>query len=75
MNNVGPQTAFPVPEGILNYHGINWIAISLWAMDANGAHLTEFKLEVTNRTVPIQTGYKSVDLSPMPAWKKRNGAY
>lgn len=24
MNNLGPQTTFPVPEGILDYNGINF---------------------------------------------------
>ncbi|KAH9919182.1 uncharacterized protein BXZ73DRAFT_105011 [Epithele typhae] len=29
--NVGPQTRFPVPQGILNYNGKNTVAIALWA--------------------------------------------
>ncbi|KAJ7758802.1 glycoside hydrolase superfamily [Mycena maculata] len=33
--NLGPQTAFPVHEGILNYHGENTVVLSLWAL-ANG---------------------------------------
>ncbi|KAF7353098.1 Beta-galactosidase [Mycena venus] len=34
VNNIGPQTSFPVPQGILNYNGVNTLGISLWAADA-----------------------------------------
>ncbi|KAK5021119.1 hypothetical protein LTR60_000118, partial [Cryomyces antarcticus] len=37
VHNIGPQDAFPVPEGIFNYHGSNYVAMSLWALDAGGA--------------------------------------
>ncbi|TRM62987.1 glycoside hydrolase superfamily [Schizophyllum amplum] len=30
--NLGPQTAFPVHEGILNYRGSNTLALSLWSL-------------------------------------------
>ncbi|KAJ6610612.1 glycoside hydrolase family 35 protein [Mycena sp. CBHHK59/15] len=30
--NIGPQTAFPVHEGILDYHGENTVVLSLWAL-------------------------------------------
>ncbi|EJC98868.1 glycoside hydrolase family 35 protein [Fomitiporia mediterranea MF3/22] len=30
--NLGPQAAFPVHEGILNYSGMNTVAIALWSM-------------------------------------------
>ncbi|KAF7375372.1 hypothetical protein MSAN_00424700 [Mycena sanguinolenta] len=32
--NLGPQAEFPVPEGILNYHGENTVAVALWSMEA-----------------------------------------
>ncbi|EPQ50957.1 glycoside hydrolase family 35 protein [Gloeophyllum trabeum ATCC 11539] len=31
--NLGPQTKFPVQEGILNYKGTNTVAVALWAME------------------------------------------
>ncbi|KAI0070921.1 hypothetical protein K474DRAFT_1669569 [Panus rudis PR-1116 ss-1] len=31
--NVGPQTKFPVPQGILDYSGKNTVAVALWALD------------------------------------------
>ena len=72
VNNIGPQTSFPVPEGILNYHGINYIALSLWAFNASGAKVEEVEL---HPTALIQSGYGPVELSPMPAYTPRPGAY
>ncbi|RDX44153.1 hypothetical protein OH76DRAFT_1487358 [Lentinus brumalis] len=31
--NVGPQTRFPVPPGILDYSGKNTVAVALWALE------------------------------------------
>ncbi|PIL34810.1 hypothetical protein GSI_02597 [Ganoderma sinense ZZ0214-1] len=31
--NVGPQTRFPVPQGILDYNGLNTVAVAVWALD------------------------------------------
>jgi hypothetical protein len=72
VHNIGPQGSFPVPEGILNYHGRNWLAVSLWALDAGGAKIDG--LELVAGTV-VQTARGPVALSPMPAWKQRAGAY
>ncbi|KAF8551280.1 glycoside hydrolase family 35 protein [Imleria badia] len=32
--NLGPQYKFPVQQGILNYNGINTVAVALWAMES-----------------------------------------
>lgn len=72
VNNIGPQTSFPVPEGILNYRGINYLALSLWALDAKGATIPDLKLVAS---AVIQSGYGPVELSPMPPYKPRVGAY
>ncbi|PPQ84848.1 hypothetical protein CVT26_011759, partial [Gymnopilus dilepis] len=32
IGGLGPQSKFPVHEGILNYHGKNTVAIALWSM-------------------------------------------
>jgi len=32
VGNLGPQSKFPVHEGILNYRGLNTVAVALWAM-------------------------------------------
>ncbi|KAL8702848.1 MAG: hypothetical protein Q9201_003988 [Fulgogasparrea decipioides] len=72
VNNIGPQTLFPVPEGILNYHGMNYVALSLWALGARGAKIEELQLV---STAVIQSGYGAVEVSPMPAYTERMGAY
>ncbi|KAH9480337.1 putative beta-galactosidase C [Psilocybe cubensis] len=33
--NLGPQSKFPVHEGILDYQGENTVAVALWAMEPN----------------------------------------
>lgn len=71
VNNIGPQTAFPVPEGILDYHGMNYVALSLWAMEEGGAKI-EIELVAT---AAIQTMYKEVEMAPVPGWERREGAY
>lgn len=58
--------------GILNYHGTNWIAVELWAQEAGGAHLTDFKL--THGT-PVWTSSKTPEQAPTPDYRKREGAY
>lgn len=74
VDNLGPQTAYPVPEGILNYEGINDVALTLWALEEKGASIGDLQLVPQ---MPVQSGYfaERIPLSPQPAWKKREGAY
>lgn len=72
VNNIGPQTAFPVPEGILNYRGMNFIALSLWAQDVEGNRLANLRLVPT---AFIQSGYGPINPAPQPMWGERTGAY
>ena len=72
VNNIGPQTSYPVPEGILNYNGENWVAVTLWALDEGGASVQGLDLVAGH---PVMSGRGSVRNSPMPAWKQRVGAY
>lgn len=74
VNNVGPQTSYPVPEGILNYNGENWIAVSLWSTDANGGGASLGGLELGTDAV-VESAYRKPALSPQPAWSQRAGAY
>ena len=71
INNIGPQTSFPVPQGILNYHGTNWLAVSLWAQQVGGAKLDSF---VLYNTTPLITALR-VENVEMPEYSKRNNAY
>lgn len=54
MNNIGPQVSFPVPEGILNYDGQNYLALTLWSLEPSGAKIAGLSLEMGT---PVQTGY------------------
>ena len=72
VSNIGPQTRFPVPEGILNYQGENWIGLAVWALENGGARLPEFQL---NAGVPVLTGREAVEVVNSPAWAARKAAY
>lgn len=72
INHIGPQTRFPVPQGILNYQGTNWIAVSLWAQQPGGAKLDQ--LELVAET-PVMTGMAGIQLVSQPSYSKRPGAY
>ncbi|KAE8151998.1 putative beta-galactosidase A [Aspergillus avenaceus] len=67
VGNVGPQTSFPVPEGILNYRGTNYIALSLWGLE-EGAKLSSFELSYTT---PVLTGYGEVEAPEQPRYERR----
>lgn len=58
--------------GILNYYGKNWVAVEIWAQQANGAHLTNFSLTAGT---PVFTSLKQPAMAPMPSYIKRGGAY
>jgi hypothetical protein len=72
VNNLGPQTSFPVPEGILNYNGKNTVALTLWSLDPTGAKLKGFQLVPHT---PIKSGYVKPGLVAAPAWSLRKEAY
>lgn len=72
-SNVGPQTEFPITEGVLNYNGENWLGITLWALDSDGASIPN--LNWTIGATPVRTGREAVTLVDAPAWTERPGAY
>jgi hypothetical protein len=72
IQNLGPQTEFPVPEGILNYNGDNWIGVSVWALDDAGAKVPG--LSLSSRS-PVLTSRQAVKLVDGPVYSKRNNAY
>lgn len=71
INNIGPQQSFPVPEGILNYNGKNWVALTLWAQDPEGANLMD--LVLVHETPVIST--LEVEPAPQPVYSPRPRAY
>ncbi|CAK5262479.1 unnamed protein product [Mycena citricolor] len=72
ISNLGPQTTFPVPQGILNYNGENTLAVSIWALEAQGGHLDSLELQITARA---QSSMEPVVNQPLTAWTKRAGAF
>lgn len=70
MHNIGPQTKFPIPKGIFNYYGSNYIAITLWALEKGGAKVE--RLELAADAV-IQTGFGGVETVEGQKWVKRKG--
>ncbi|KAF7331749.1 Beta-galactosidase [Mycena kentingensis (nom. inval.)] len=71
VNNIGPQTSFPVPQGILNYNGQNTLAVSLWALDKPGAKLDSFNLQLTRQ---IESSIKVIN-QPFSPWSPRANAF
>src|SRR4051812_2003902 len=65
VNRLGPQHAFPVPEGILNHEGENFISLTVWAQDKLGAALGGLELVPTSA---IKSGYSRPQPAPQPTW-------
>ncbi|KXN92303.1 putative beta-galactosidase A [Leucoagaricus sp. SymC.cos] len=66
---LGPQTTFVVQPGILNLHGTNTLAISLWSMGTSSSDLAIPSLEL------VSTGMYSGGPGPVsqdnPGWNDR----
>jgi hypothetical protein len=71
VHNVGPQTKFPVPEGIFDYHGSNYVAVTLWALEKEGAKVEGLKLAAD---AVVQTGFGEVETVEGQKWARRKGA-
>ncbi|RDW65164.1 beta-galactosidase-1 [Coleophoma crateriformis] len=72
INHLGPQTNFPVHQGILDYHGTNSLAVEIWAQHEEGAKLANFTLEAGK---PVLTSMETPKNVPMPAYSPRKGVY
>jgi hypothetical protein len=70
VSNIGPQLNFPVPEGILNYNGENWIGLTVWALHNEGTKVPSLKLQAGT---PVYTGRQPVVLVNSPVYTKRDG--
>ncbi|KAK7409212.1 hypothetical protein QQX98_008588 [Neonectria punicea] len=68
VSNVGPQSTFPVPEGIMDYNGEDWIGLLVWALDAEGIKGVSVRLEAS--TV-LYTARQPVALVSSPPHKER----
>ncbi|KAL4260568.1 glycosyl hydrolase 35 family protein [Pleurotus pulmonarius] len=67
ISSLGPQTSFPVPEGILNHRGNNEVLVSLWALNSGGAKLKKFDLNKRGTFSSSKT--TTVGLVKAPNWK------
>ncbi|KAF7334698.1 putative beta-galactosidase A [Mycena venus] len=71
LSSLGPQVSYPIPEGILNHHGKNEVLISLWALNATGAHMS--KLELNKRASVASSKLATVAIVPAPGWAELRG--
>jgi hypothetical protein len=72
VSNVGPQTVFPVPEGILDYQGTNYLGISVWGLDAGATKLAGLEMSVDG---VIWSGLGDVGVVQGQKYEVRAGAY
>ncbi|KAJ5166752.1 uncharacterized protein N7482_005533 [Penicillium canariense] len=72
INNLGPQKSYPIPEGVINHNGVNYIALTLWAQDAEGARIGGLDLVASTA---IRSGYSKPRPAPQPSWVARSDAY
>jgi hypothetical protein len=68
-NDIGPQKKFPVPEGIWNYKGKNWLAVSAWNFEGKQVKVDEIRLEAGP---VIYSGMEQVQVVESPKWEKRD---
>lgn len=72
MNNVGPQLRYPIPEGILNYNGSNYLALSIWSTSSADFSLAGLDLKAD---AVIQSGYHKPGLVQGQRYAERLDAY
>lgn len=72
ISHLGPQTSYPVPEGVLNHQGVNWVGVSIWSLDDGPAKLDGLELVAY---MPVMSGMAKPAVVDSPAWTMRQGAY
>ncbi|KAF2279491.1 uncharacterized protein EI97DRAFT_439828 [Westerdykella ornata] len=72
VSNVGPQTRFPVPEGILDYRGKNYLAVVLWGLDNGRTRIRGLELGVD---AVVWSGRADVRVVEGERYGVRDGAY
>ncbi|KAJ6467728.1 glycoside hydrolase superfamily [Mycena sanguinolenta] len=66
--NLGPQSRFPVQEGILDYKGPNTVVLAVWATSDDGAKISSFELTVDS----ILKGGTGPAATNNPGWEPRD---
>lgn len=72
VSNIGPQTSFPVPQGVLDYKGTNYLGLSLWALQPDGVKVESLVMEQKS---PVITALRGIEVIDMPSYEEREGAY
>jgi hypothetical protein len=72
VSNVGPQTNFPVPQGILEYNGTNYLGVSVWGLDGGATKLGGLEMKVDG---VIWGGVDKVRTVVGQSYEERKGAY
>jgi hypothetical protein len=72
VSNVGPQTVFPVPEGILNYHGTNYLGVTLWGLESGPTRIQGLEL---GADAVIWSGMEEVRFVEGEGYEVREEAY
>lgn len=72
VSNVGPQLRFPVPQGILEYHGRNYLGVSVWGLGAGATRVQGLELGVDG---VFWGGVGDVRTVVGSGWVRREGAY
>jgi hypothetical protein len=72
VNNIGPQTKFPVPQGILDYQGTNYLGVAVWGLDDGETKLGGLEL---GPDAIIATGLGKVGVVDGDKYGERKGAY
>jgi hypothetical protein len=72
INNIGPQTSFPVPQGILDYQGENWVAVEVWSRQGTGVRLGGLSLE---GDWPVWTAIEKPRVVEASKWSIRRNVY
>ena len=75
VNNIGPQTVYPVPEGILGYRGMNTLGLLVWCMEEAGCAIQNGGIKMVTTGTPVVTGRGEVGMAAMSSWSAREGAY
>ncbi|RAH73282.1 glycoside hydrolase family 35 protein [Aspergillus aculeatinus CBS 121060] len=72
VNHIGPQTRFPIPEGIINHNGPNYLALTIWSMDTRPFQLAGLELQAD---AVVQSGYTKPAVVQGGVYTPRVNAY
>ncbi|THH33323.1 hypothetical protein EUX98_g844 [Antrodiella citrinella] len=63
INNIGPQTVYVLPAGLLRPRSTNTLALSVWSLDANGSSIAGLSL-ISDGTLSTGLNISDYTLAP-----------